>query len=771
MLPPPASPITEAEVSELRSQADLQDNVMRFGEGSDTATTPECFRDALNEAAAKLGEPDMRTTSVERIRVMASWCRMLPRLGLVKMTDEANADWGWAVVRCFLAGAGFEAHAPLAVHLASMFPVCPLRSDETFEEWTEANLAAHRACGLPACLTMLPWSDLRWLPEATVEEFRDVGARWLESLAIIHVLKHVRYAGDTLRVLYGGQHAYFSAGATTNVLTAQPWLVSSMLTALGAGRTTARTRKTEARLMDHAMTRAIGILGMEDLLPADPISTAPGRLILGAFTIPVPAVTDRGGWFQHGLVLSRAWRAEGGTTRAYAGTDDTIMRYAWPAGVPDDAQALAYASLARAMPKTYEVASPFEILSLYQPNIVTSWAADPVAYACLIDSLVVCGLMRDRVPGLRREFPVVWIMPDDPTPEASTNQGKTSAVQALAGALVPGIAVTRPPDTDSAPDRRVVAGLIRGHGTIALDEWAMPRAMAHPLSARNLQTLATGGAATLGEVMENSPAPVMLRQPVIASAKCLTLPQDIVNRSIFVFLRQLTELEFGNTTNHEAVVSGEVSMRIRLAALDLIDQFKIYEVPAGTVGTRRFKHHIAVAAFLYHLRTGAQGPAAFAAIDTTMGEMERHFNVQYAKADESGLLSEVESGESVVMRASTLFSTMTSDEVVQLYDLLRHTDNGRVTATGLFKARAALAEVTMRDLHAQLTGARTPAGLRALTAALARDLDRLMPREGMHWVLPDTLGIDGWRLVRAADGARCVRVQLTNVNPMCPHGK
>lgn len=761
--------ISEANLAELRRQADDVTNLCHaIPDRRSTNGMTEDVVEALNAAGDRLGMTDWISTDDEKVRVMSAWVQLLPNLNLVPANHDPNtAEWHWSSVRCFLAGAGYGAHAELAASLCHVYSQCTLLPTETEAEWMKALREAHQQSGIPACISALPWTALRDLPDISRDDAHSADLRWIQAAALLHIIKHVRVFDQEVRVMYKGHALFFTRGQDCNAMDAQPRLLAGLLPSLGMARHDARTK--EFPLASIGTSRALKNLPFAALLSARPLSAMPGNILVGGFTRLAPD-PNADGWFQHGMRLTRAWVAHAGRTRGFTGNDETVLGYAWHLESPDEDSLIAFDALAAAVPATYEEESPFAILCGYQPNFVLDWAEDLDAYASLIDSVLVMSVMRNRVAGSRGEFPIMWVLPEEPTPEGSTNQGKTTAVTALAGAMTPGIPVTRPADTNSAPDMRAVSSLLRNMGTVALDEWAIPRNRSHPLSASNMQSSATGGGISMGEVLENNPKLIFLRQPIVASAKCLNIPEDVRNRSIFLFQRRLTAEERSNTIAHDAMVSGEVALRMRLAALALVDRFNLWDITPAAAEEFRFKRHLALAAKLYTLRTGKNGPGVEAVVQVAQ-RMEARFRHHFTDADESGLMAEMESGESIAVRATTVFGTMTGSEVVKMRDISKETDRGRCTAGQLLQARAKVDDNThtVRGMLTNLQGAMPRANDRALAQAFGRDLRRLLPNVGDKWMLPEVLGIEGWAIQRLGDGAGVMRYRLICTNPGSPH--
>jgi hypothetical protein len=709
---------------------------------------------ALSAVSVPRYVEDWRHTAPERVRVLAAWCSLLPALSMVPAISEPDrAEWDWCEVRIILSSGGYEAWAELAPLLHAKYPTCPFMADETYSTWRKALDAAHEHSGLPINLGWIPFPVLR-MPECGP----DAVPTWLTALSALHVLKHTRSVPGRVFVFHRGVAASHDVPTIASDFSGNPTTRAWVTTALG-GRNGDKRKKVVAP-ESEALTRALNKLGPSRLLPLSPVSHLPGCILAGAFSRLIPSA-EKGTWFQHGLELHDVWMARDEKVRPFTGDDETILGTEWSVTAMDEAQIEELARLRDSMPSTYQSESPTIVFMQYQPNLVTDWGGED-ALISLYDAVLVASVMRREVRGLAAEFPPLWVLPDKPTVEESTNQGKSYAVRALAGALVPGIRMTGASDSTSAPDVRAVASAIRRDGTVALDEWRPVRSANHPLAYAHFQSLATGGDMSLGEVLENNPAPVRLRQPVVINAKCMSLPDDMVNRSLFMYLRELTQDEQSRIGNVAAIQRGEVSLRMRLGALGLVEQFNLTEIEPLGDKCWRFPFHLALAVQLHHLRTGKPRAESLAEVSAALRKMGNHFVNHVRKADESGLLNQMEDGRTVSIRLSTLFGGLVHDEVTKMNDWAKFAAADGMTAAQLLRARTYTCEHagSIQNVLRDLMGQAPKVSERALAVSLMRDVRRNLPKIGDVWGMPEMLGVMGWCLRRVDDYNNTPRVKM-----------
>lgn len=695
--------------------------------------------------------------------VFSQFCRLMPKLPLVQVYHEPDkAEFHWSRARCVLGGAGFVAHAKLADILTPLYPQCPLRTDETIEEWKEALATAHRVCGWPVTLALAEWSNL---VSALQPIAREAGKQiWLRVVSLFHLLKHLRFSKTFgLVATYKNTAASFSFDdSASNILGSSKYARLNIAPALGCP--SAPDRKSA-----HPLTACVDewfrILATSDLLRRKTTSLLPGIVQHGPWSTLSPDPVNTHGFVQHGSRLTGVWLAQSGKVLPSTGETPDIVGYDWSLS-PDECS-VERRKFELALPTHYDASStPFQTFFTGFPNINSSNFADADAMACLFDAVVCASMIRAEVGGLDIEKPLIMCMPAEPTLDESTNQGKSKAAHTIARAFAPGVPLIGVSDSDSAPVLRAIAATIKRYGTLCADEWRQPKSKGHILSHENLQLLITGGSVAVGEVRENVVEPLHLQHPLVVSCKAMDAPPDIINRSLIFIFDRLTDAQRSRGDILDEIESGKLALKIRLAALALCERLNLAAVTnAASRGSTnkgwRFNTLRAIAGVIWKGRHGADGESR---LDAAIQSMQQSFVSHTREAEENGLLASVEEGSTVKVRLYSVFHELTSNEL----DLVRascdaRSSNGAWTPAIMLKARAELSGLGNRPfsmLCEHLCGIRARVSDRSVSSSLSRDIKGVMPTVGDEWVLPELLGMGGWRLKRVSDSNGVARVTL-----------
>ncbi len=602
---------------------------------------PEEVRAQITDACAAAPIPTGENGSDEAARLLlhmvkrlAKWYS-LPKAGI----EEKNADYAFYRLRCILAAAGFPAWNELATEVVLQVGECPFDPDETFEVWSKALVDAHRTCGWPSTLLWLDWHGI---PDAGSTE-------WMHMCALAHVFKHLRRAPDHLHMVYRGNVEFMPRRPDTqrSIGTPQFWQAYSRV--LGKPPT---SKGSASSVKADSLEWALSNLGVDDLLSAEPISALPGSILAGTWSTLLPAVREGiPGFFNPGVRLAGVWRAANGRVTPFEGDEADCLDWAWNTASASRAFEDQIRFAAR-LPTSYPTTAPSALLRKVFPNwILPDPAEQPsefAAYCAIVDAVLCAGILRAERDDLTREFPLMVILPISPSAEESTNQGKGLMTAAIAGAFVPGIQLLTAPDSGSAPDSRAVATDIEAFGTLALDEFQIPGSRSHCLSRDNLQSLCTGGQVTAGKVYENS-GKVRLRHSLVINAKWLDMSDDLVNRTVPLFLDALPDEQRNRTDIKEMLENGQVATLLRLAAVSLVEAAGLTEIgqpPARTTSEAwRFTCHRLIAAALYMRETKVTDwNEAFAAIDDARHSFGDDLRRHQQLADETGVSATTQSG-------------------------------------------------------------------------------------------------------------------------------
>lgn len=698
----------------------------------------------------------------DELPIWLAAARLLPVLGIVNpdQTDPNTLAFHWSRARCLFAGAGHKHHDAIAQVLCGLYSGhCDLVPGETENDWIQALQAARNVCGWPAHLGRLNWSSLVkcmvWIDKS------DGTASWHRAAAMLHILKHIRTRGDMLAIVHAST-ASLIPKPESNVIALNKSTLAMVTQALGC----ALPHGKEI----HPLTQAVQILlkqvSIDRLLSQRPLSELPGTVIAGPWSSVEPDPNASRGFVQSGLRLSGVWNASNGAVREYTGSPIDAVCWAWNISNPAEF-AEVKAGLMASMPTTYPTGWPADMLLSDFPNIDLSWATDKDCARVLLELPMFASLLRKSGEPLSREFPFVLFLPDVPTLEDSTNQGKTAITRTLVRALAPGAPTVVPPDTSSAPDNRAFVDVLAQYGTAGLDEWAPPQTRSHPLSHQNLQTLCTGGGVTFGRVLENT-GMISLRHSLVAGCKAVEFPPDMVTRTLMWPLKQFTEAERNRGDVKARVDSGQASLQLRLAALHQIETrdlaFRLNQHQGSTNSVMRFDAHASLAEILYFQRTGT----VLTTLGQTITEMRARLGKHVAEAATSGVLSAQETGGYLTVRLPDVFSGLGPDILGLAQQEMLQASIGterllgkgwNTTAQLLECLRKARGFPTLQAMLPAISGSKGRASDRQIVLAMSRSLKSLIPQNGIYEI-PES----GWTLERGDDRSNSVRVRLAPVS-------
>lgn len=698
------------------------------------------------------------------------FARLASLTGLPPLSMDPNtAAFTWARTRCFFGGAGFDAHQEIAKILCGIYPVCDLDPAETQATWTTALDAAHTTCGWPVNLGRLPWRRLvSLLPVVSTEDPPEV---WHMACALLHLLKHARTRPNGLVITYRGTAALIRP-EPGNVPGHWGRALNPLLRALGC--TVGTPARTE-HVLTKAMKVVLGRITLDKLLPQAALGDLPMAVLAGPWSSLEPDPTSRDSFIQSECRLSGVWAAGQGKVLPCTGEPIDTVSYQWNVVNPGD-YLHAKEALTRSMPSTYPQVWPADALLTAFPNIMLDWASDKDAAKVLLELPFVASVLRETNGPLSNEFPLVAFLPDVPTPDDSTNQGKTRLATVYIRTMAPGTPCVVAQDTGSAPDSRALADVLLTHGTVALDEWSMPANKNNVLNHQNLQTLCTGGSVAVGRVLENAGS-LTLKHSLVASAKALDFPPDMVNRSFLWTLRAFTQAELSRAQVKRDAESGALSLQLRLATLSTVEQFNIHarfaQAPYAA-GLLRFDSHTVLAKILYELRTGRPESGQ---IDQTLREMRARFHRHTQDADASGVLAGLESGYTTKVRMSNLFAGLTTDALEQIrveLDALHgraKVGDWNTPAQVLDTVRRVRGFPSLQSMLPSIAGSRGRATDRVIIMALGTDIRQTL-LEGATWAIPDS----PYALERGKDQSGYLRLRFVLVGspadtagPSTPH--
>lgn len=686
--------------------------------------------------------------------IWEQFARLASLTGLPPLsTDPNTAAFSWARARCVLAGAGYEAHKPIATILTALYPVCDLDPGEDLPTWTQALAQAHTNCGWPVTLGRIAWRRLVTALPLVARD--DPPELWHIVVALLHLLKHARTRPNGIVITYRGTAALIrpESGNVPGHWTKQQ---TSILRALGC---TVGVPAAQEHPLTKAMKLILGRITLDKLLAQTPLGDLPMSVMAGPWSSVEPDPGSRDAFIQAECRLAGVWAASGGKVAPYTGDPIDAVAYQWNVVNPGDF-GHAKDALIASMPQSYPQSWPADLLLTAFPNIMLDWATDRDAAKVLLELPFVASVLRRTNGPFGNEYPLVAFLPDVPTPDDSTNQGKSRLATVYVRTMAPGTPCIVAQDTGSAPDSRALADVLLTHGTIALDEWAMPATKTNVLNHQNLQTLCTGGSVAAGRVLENSGA-LTLKHSLVASSKALDFPPDMVNRSFLWTLRTFTPQELARAQVKRDAESGALSLQLRLATLSTVETFGVearFAAAPYAAGLLRFDAHMVLAKLLYELRTGRPETGQ---IDQTLREMRARYYRHTQDADASGVLAGLEQGGVVKVRLSNVFAGMTVDALEQVRVELDSL-HGRAKV-GNWNTPAQLLDVlrrvrgfpSLQSMMPSITGSRGRATDRVIVMALGSDIRQAIG-EGSMWHIPDA----PYAIERGADQSGFLRVRI-----------
>ncbi len=666
---------------------------------------------------------------------------LLPQLNLVPLNHDPNAAaFVWARARVLFAGAGFSNHIAIAELLTATYPLCPMDINETQQDWDDALKEAHKSCGWPVTLCHTSWGKITH-SMLQVDE-NDRPDRWHLVVALMHVLKHVRATPDgSLAVMYRGTASLIQPEESNTTI--GHWLKQQQ-TLMKALKCPTPIKRRFVHPMTNAVKQVLSGLSVSNLLPMQPVTDLPANVLCGPWSTVTADPSHMTGFFQTGLRLEGVWLAEKGRVRNYTGDQSDVLSFNW--NIKDHLKyATARDELIYVMPRTYQQGWPADTFIDAFSNIDVSKFSNPAAAKVLLELPWFADVLRSDNHEFLREFPLVLFMPESPTHDQSTNQGKTLAAHTFGRVMVPTVASVGAPDTGSAPDSRAIASVIARYGTVVLDEWSPPRSKGHLLAHANLQMLLTGSCVASGRVLENT-GEIKLKHTLVASAKAIDFPPDMVNRSFFWFMREFTTAELARHEIVARLVNGSLALEMKLQALavceihDVMAKYKA--MPRQKIPSLRFDDHAHLARVLYEMRTGQPETGE---LDRALCEMRATFASHSDTAETSGVAASLEDGGMTRLRLSSLLFGLDGTQMTLLETKLEMQRNEKNRGIGKWNTVGELAKAVAevrgkQDLQSMLQSVTAMRGRpteRVIVQALSTDVRSVIAECG-SWPIPDT---------------------------------
>lgn len=578
--------------------------------------------------------------------VMVAMGRTAP-LFAWELGEGDNENFRWSVALCLVGGMSVAA---LRVFAASM------QHEEAWQHWYKATdeeivkdlLDARKICGYPLGLLRCDFKQISNLVgnlTMVAPNGNLVTPRWYKSIVALHLYKYVRYYGGPSPAFfcaYNGQYnrmkidpaaLHMSLGAPENAGVAK-----LICKTLGLPYNATRNNRTwEEDVVAEVLQK------MQPLyFPESRDATAYPDMLVGP-AVKFAMYKERKsalGWVRPQIAVTGVARLDYEAGKVITNaviTDAEVFNIRWPE---------ATASLGDIA--TWQLSIPTDVRPVRFSTIVSerlrNWnkMGHPEGACAVLDAMVTLDLFRENLSGsligtaIRREYPLVFILPTGSTTDDTTNQGKTSMACLIGDALVPGLSdnVVTATASTSPPAMRTLAEPIYRYGSAIYDEFLVPSSPEHILNQRCLQSLATGGTIAPGRALENDLG-VSLKHPVFFSAKVVKNVKDIQNRMLPIFLDALTPETRCTDDELAEIAGGRASIVARWCHLLWCHNRRILQklLPITPRGGPewRFQGHLTASSFF----------ASPAQVGAYMECCADYCTQQISRAEESGLAENI----------------------------------------------------------------------------------------------------------------------------------
>lgn len=592
------------------------------GQAPNAAELPEAFRHGLtrllrscvpyrstSSALELFGAPVH--TDLDMVRSIARKYGDLKNFTIEGMGESSeNPEFRWSRQLVTLLGLGFEFFREVASQMAAY--------DDAWGGWLMASdeelkadaIKARDICGYPAALFRIGLPAARavcgHVPNAETTQ-----PSWLRQLIVLHMLKHVRYVPDWegkkwLHVAYAGERALVPINPDGLAQSLSSMANMSALSAIcrhldlgdvppvGGTRFHEYCRDVFDKMHPTSFVETVGLVKRDDVLASTGVNFGTEFTLRSEFRWVDPGIEVR----DVASVDLTSGRVD--KNARLVGAD--VLNISWPfKGLSMDDKMDWLSSV----PDKVEAKLPSEIIRQKILNVNT--LGEPEGFWTMLDGLIITDLIRDQLVGceigrtLKKEFPLVFVFPIGHEMETTTNQGKTTLALLVANVLVPGLVPDQTMKTTSAPAQRTMSMNMAKNGTALFDEFTMPQAPEHMLSASSLQSWATGVGGGPGRAGENAES-IKLRHPLFFTAKLCDFPPDIINRMFPCFMDAIDSTNSLSGQQLTELTSGAVAPFVRLSALMWIRENNIIErvraIKTVTQGFGRFTGHTSIMSLL-----------------------------------------------------------------------------------------------------------------------------------------------------------------------------
>lgn len=769
-------PETATPMPETTETPDIRADVTR-GLAEDLADPATCLPDSdafravdmdqLNEAcrnARWIPNPDAVDEALSQVLIrLVEMSPLIP--GLLPPLHPSKPEFQWSTCTALFSAFGHAYWPTICEAMHQVRNDCIWSAADTYTEWKEQAEEARRSSGIGLAL---PAVSLRRLASAVEREKEAVPQPWHYFVAAFHLLRYLRTSPQYGFVsTFGGRSIGITVSDDATTIGSAPRVIAAITEAINLPLPGSEKSRHPIGLAAHFLLRK---LSRSALLSRRPLSDLPGAVLAGPWTHYGPSADHTDRWWDHGLGLRGGYIAAGGIVRSvhtFKLAADDLLGYEWSPGAPDSETYKAFDLWRASIVPTYgQGERPTSALLRYCPQL--RFVSD--THRAYVDAILLAGVLRSSTQILTYEYPMLLLLAGAPSAEQSTNNGKTGATQVLLHSQAPACPIIVASRSTASQERRSVAVSAAMHGTIGLDEWSCAVDPEHLLNRENLQTLCTGGRVTFGLVRDNGAHTLSLRTNIVANAKALKLPEDLINRAAFIFCDPLTDEQRADAAAYRSILSGAAATAVRLAAVGYVEthaeDLQVPQHASTTASGLRFAGHRHLAAVVLSKEHGTTVAAALEGVDEGYREMVAAYHQHSLEASQSGLMAELASsgngGDIGLPHLFDMFSLGEMSRVMTAWDAAVR-DLGRKAMFGApvgALMRAAAYAQFMKDPNASLPQAvgrhlnddeiemLRP---RALDRRMLADVLRHLPKVGMTYPLPGMLGLGGWGVQRCPD--------------------
>ncbi len=574
---------------------------------------------------------------IETLEIIVSTLVRYGKTILVTTGESLNKDWQYAPMVSLLVGLGSTVVRTFFDQLGIDDDYIQYLASASDKDLCKEALEASKMSGYPWGLLRCPFNEIEAaLGDATF----DVTPRWLILLTLLHIVKHTRIAvsdsGEVqIIVTYDGRRSFFPV-----MKEGKDQLISSANNKVLAQGIKQVLRLQAEGWVEAAVAELFSVMTPASLPRVIPLSSR-FDIAVCPYVVYKQQVAFRSEktWVNPGMFISNVAKIDVASRKVdkqYHISGEDIIDLELPGENPN---AQAVSEWMDAMPDEVVPERASAIMLRYFGNINT--LGYPEGWAAIIDASVTANLTRPQLVGsqvgraLGKERPHHWYLPTDASLDGSTNCGKTLIAVALASITMYGIRPIYSNNSDSAPGIRSMAKPLMKYGGCVIDEFYAPEKPEHPFSYPGLQALATGGLIAPGEALGNAD-PVGVRTNMHFTAKVLSAPKDILNRSIINAVDVLTDDTRKNGDELSEIESGRISALMRFAHMAWLDEnnivAKIRDMKLEG-GIWRFDGHATIATLLADRKD----------IEGYFAASEQFVARQYGDAVDSGLAEQVSS--------------------------------------------------------------------------------------------------------------------------------